>query len=213
MNVRSEHVQGYKEMKIPYNIIRKTEKIKGLVIILPGFGYTVKAPILHFATGAYLNHGYEVLHVNYQYHTDTYDHFTYEELEEAVITDVNAVLDKALSGSDYESYIVMGKSFGTIAMGHVLNKEKLSDSKAIWLTPLLNKGEIVDAMMQSQNKGLCIIGDKDHFYDKKQIDQLNKNNNIEYHILPELNHILEYDNNVLESIDAIKKIIHKIIQF
>lgn len=38
-------VVGYKDIEIPYMLIRKEEGTKRLAIILPGVGYTAQAPL------------------------------------------------------------------------------------------------------------------------------------------------------------------------
>jgi hypothetical protein len=213
MKVHAGIVKGYKEMIVPYEFKSKTENPKGLAIILPGVGYTVKSPLLHFATGAYLNRGYDVLHINYQYQTDQYDHFTFEELKRAVIADVMAVLNETLHGADFTSYYLVGKSFGCIAMGEALNFYPLNNAKTVWLTPHLKEKLVFEAMLNSQNQGLCMIGDKDPFYNKENIEQLQVNRNIDYFIPNGANHALEIDNQIYASIDLVKSVVKKINEF
>jgi hypothetical protein len=167
MKVNEGTITGYKDMIIPYGFVSKTENPKGLTIMLPGIGYTVRSPILHFATGAYLNRGYDVLHINYEYHTEKYDHFTLEELKQAVIADVMTVLHETISEDRFPSYYLFGKSFGTFAMGEALQFKPLRNAKTVWLTPNLKEEIVVDAMMNCRNEGLCMIGIRIHFTAKK----------------------------------------------
>jgi hypothetical protein len=69
---------------------------------------------------------------------------------------------------------------GSLAMGPTLERNILKDAKAVWLTPLLNLKEVFDATLSIKNKGLCIIG---------------------------ANHALEYDLNVIESINVIRNVV------
>jgi hypothetical protein len=213
MKVSAGTTTGYKDMTIPYGFISKTENPKGLAIILPGVGYTVRSPILHFATGAFLNKGYDVLHINYQYHTDQYDYFTHEELKHAVITDVMTVLNKTLRDAHFHSYYLVGKSFGSLAMGEALQFDPLRNAKTVWLTPNLKEEIVVDAIINCRNEGLCIIGDKDPFYNKQIIERLHTNRNMNFYIPQGANHALEMDNQTIESIDLVKNVIKKIAEF
>ncbi|MFE1245359.1 alpha/beta family hydrolase [Fictibacillus sp. NPDC058756] len=213
MNVREGIVKGYKEMKVPYAFLNKTEKPNGLAIILPGMGYTVKSPILHFATGAYLNRGYDVLHINYEYHTDQYDHFTYEELKSTLAPDVMTVLHETLRDADFKSYYLVGKSFGCLAMPEALNFHPLQNAKTVWLTPHLKEKNVFETMLNSQNKGLCMIGDRDSFYNKESLEQLQTNKNIDYFIPPGANHALEIGGQTLESIDLVRRVVKMINEF
>lgn len=213
MKVREGTTTGYKDMTIPYGFISKTENPKGLAIILPGIGYTVRSPLLHFATGAFLNNGYDVLHINYQYHTDQYDHFTLEELKHALIADVMTVLNETLRDDRFQSYYLVGKSFGSLAMGEALQFDPLRNAKTVWLTPNLKEEIVVDAMINCRNEGLCIIGDKDPFYSKLIIDRLHTNQNMKFYIPQGANHALEIDGQTFESIDLVKDVIKKIAEF
>lgn len=213
MNVREGFVKGYKEMKVPYAFLNKTENPKGLAIILPGIGYTVKSPILHFATGAYLNRDYDVLHINYEYHTDQYDHFTYEELKSAVVADVMTVLHETLSDADFKSYYLVGKSFGCLAMPEALNFHSLQNAKTVWLTPHLKEKNVFETMLISQNKGLCMIGDRDSFYNQESVETLQTNRNMAYFIPPGANHALEIGGQTLESIDLVRRVVKMINEF
>lgn len=213
MKVREGSTTGYKDMTIPYGFISKTENPKGLAIILPGIGYTVRSPLLHFATGAFLNNGYDVLHINYQYHTDQYDHFTLEELKHALIADVMTVLNETLRDDRFQSYYLVGKSFGSLAMGEALQFDPLRNAKTVWLTPNLKEEIVVDAMINCRNEGLCIIGDKDPFYSKLIIDRLHTNQNMKFYIPQGANHALEIDGQTFESIDLVKDVIKKIAEF
>ncbi|MBY6037659.1 hypothetical protein KUV80_13395 [Fictibacillus nanhaiensis] len=109
--LRYGSVKGYKDMKVPFAILGKSETPLGLVIMLPGVGYTVHAPLFHFATSGYINKGYDVLHVNYQYYIEAYDECTNEELRSALVHDVHAVLENTLCDVHYGSYYLVGKSF------------------------------------------------------------------------------------------------------
>ncbi|RZT23854.1 MULTISPECIES: alpha/beta family hydrolase [Fictibacillus] len=213
MKVREGIVKGYKEMKVPYAFLNKSENPTGLAIVLPGMGYTVKSPILHFATGAYLNRGYDVLHINYEYHTDPYDHFTFEEVKSALASDVMTVLHEALYDEDYKSYYLVGKSFGCLAMPEALNFAPLQKAKTVWLTPHLKEKNVFETMLNSQNKGLCMIGDRDSFYNKESLEQLQTNRNIDYFIPPGADHALEIDGQTLESIDLVKRVVKMINEF
>ncbi|MDR7071439.1 alpha/beta hydrolase [Fictibacillus barbaricus] len=213
INIRSGHIIGSKEIKVPYNILSIAEKPKGLAILLPGVGYTVQAPVLHYSTGVFLRKDYDVLHVNYQYAKEDYDAFSNEELVEFVKRDVPKVMEEVLKHSTYDSFYLIAKSFGNYAIENLLKNEDLKEAKVIWLTPLLVKEAVFQFMMNSLHKGLCIIGDNDWAYEAELLNQLKQNENIEFFVLPDVNHSLEYDHSVIESVDVLKTVTEKINQF
>jgi hypothetical protein len=68
-------------------------------------------------------------------------------------------------------------------------------------------------MVNSENRGLCIIGDNDRCYVEERFDQLKNKPNLVAKLLPNVNHSLEYDHNMVESIDILKEIINDIQEF
>ncbi|WP_433751172.1 alpha/beta hydrolase [Falsibacillus pallidus] len=202
-------VKGYKEMEIPFRLFQKGST--SLAIILPGSGYTSQAPLLHYAKAVFANKSFDVLQVNYQYHNEDYEDFS--ELGKAIKLDVNVVLDELLTNHTYDQFYFIGKSLGTIAMSSVLNKEIFQGAKAIWMTPLIHRDDVWEAMVNSKHEGLCIIGDKDPCYREERYMKIVENTNITPKLIPNVNHDLEYSGDVLGSIDVLKDIIAVIEQF
>jgi len=123
--------------------------------------------------------------------------------------DVKAVIDDVLSNKTY----LIGKSLGTIAMSNELSRECFKNAKAIWLTPLIQREDGLSSMVKSENKGLCIIGDKDPCYIEERYSRIIENQNITSMLIPNVNHSLEYNENAVESIDVLKNIIAEIERF
>ncbi|ANC76209.1 hypothetical protein ABE65_005045 [Fictibacillus phosphorivorans] len=213
MKERSATISGYKNLKIPYVIQTKTDQPKGLAIMLPGIGYTVKSPLFHFSSGAFLNKGYDVLHVNYPYYSSDYEGYSFEEITSALINDVSTVLNQVIDHSIYKSFYVLGKSFGTMAMPTALDRLPTQNTKAIWLTPRLSSLPVYQTLRTCKQDSLCVIGDKDPFYDEEKINQIIDNSSIACMIHPTANHALEVDGDILSSIDMIKSVIKRIDDF
>ena len=213
MKNRSNYVIGYKNLKIPYVIQTKTDQPKGLAIMLPGIGYTVKSPLFHFSSGAFLNKGYDVLHVNYPYSSTDYEDFSLEEITSALINDVSKVLNEVVDHTIYKSYYVIGKSFGTMAMPTALDMLPSQSTKAIWLTPRLIDEQVFQTLRTCTQDSLCVIGDKDPFYDIDKMNHIIRNPSIECMMPPGANHALEVDNDILTSIDMVKSVMKRIDDF
>lgn len=180
--------------------------------MFPGVGYTVHGPLFHFATGLYLNKGMDILHLEYPYGDSFYD-FTDDQLREAVIYDSGAIIDQVLEDKDYENFYLIGKSFGTIAMSNELNKDRFKKAKAVWLTPLLKRDDVFTAMKESSGKGLCFIGNQDPHYVENRYTQLEQNPNMIMKLYPKVNHSMEYEEDILKSIDIVKDVMRDIDQF
>lgn len=206
-------IKGYKKMDVPYTLLRNEANSKNLAIFLPGIGYTVRSPAFHFSEAIFVNKYFDILKVDYRYNDAMYDDFSMDDLTEAIIYDVRTVIDEVLQEGNYENFYLVGKSLGTIAMSSELQREIFADAKAIWLTPLLHKDEVFDAMLASKNEGLCMIGDNDRCYTADRYNRLLENQNITSKLYPHVNHSMEYDNDPVGSIDVLKSVINEIEHF
>ncbi|MGF2615763.1 alpha/beta hydrolase [Rossellomorea vietnamensis] len=212
-NAVTNSVEGYKGMEVPYSIVSKSEECNNIAIILPGAGYTVQSPLLHFSTSVFLNKSFDVLQINYRYNDKAYDDFSMHEICEAISFDVNLIIDHVFRENSYENIYIAGKSLGTIPMGGVLKRDEFTNAKAIWLTPLIHREDVLKSLMESKNKGLLFIGDNDPYYTSERFEKAKQNPNVTAKLIPESNHILEYNEKTLESIDVLKRIITEIDRF
>lgn len=206
-------IEGYKGYEVPYLMIKQEEASDRLAVMLPGAGYTNQAPLFHYATDIYLQKGYDVLNVNYRYNDEFYDDFTMEELSEAVRFDVAEIIDQLLSESTYENFFLIGKSLGTIALASELQRPLFREAAAIWLTPLIKRPDVFDAMQTLPNRAISFIGDEDRVYDAERWNELNKNPQLELRLVPGTEHSLEIPGKTLASIDIMKDIMAEIEKF
>jgi hypothetical protein len=194
---------------IPYRLIEHKNETKNLVIVLPGAGYSTQAPLLHFTTGLFYSKGFDVLHINY----------TFSRQEMTVLNgvdfagDVQLAIDEAIKNKEYSNYYIVAKSIGTIALSHLLNNSMFKDAKVVWLTPLLQKDDVFNAMVNSDQKGLCIIGDKDTCFIVERFKALENNDNLLLKVVDGGNHNLELDEEPIKSIEILKNVISEINEF
>jgi hypothetical protein len=194
---------------IPFRLIEQKENTNNLVIILPGAGYTTQAPLLHFTTGLFYSKGFDALHINYS--------FSRQELsvlsEETFTKDVELVIDQAIKNKEYSNYYLVAKSIGTIALSYLLNNTMFKEAKVVWLTPLLQRDDVFNAMVNSDNKGLCIIGDKDSCFIVERFERLKNNDDLILKVVDGGNHSLELDEEPIKSIEILKRVISEINEF
>lgn len=209
MRVEKGSIIGYQDIKISYVLLKKSEESKKLGIIMPGAGYTVQAPLLHYATGVLLNKSYDVLHINYQYNSEEYDRFTYEDIVHAIQFDVKAVIDNVLSEKSYEEFGFVAKSIGTIGLGSELARPEFREAKAVWLTPLLSRDIVFERMVDSHQSALCLIGDQDPFFIKERFEKVSEKVNIKAFLIPEVNHSMEHEHDCLKSVEVLKDVVEK----
>jgi hypothetical protein len=195
---------------IPIRLIEQKEETNNLVIVLPGAGYTTQAPLLHFTTGLFYNKGFDVLHINYT--------FSREELsalnERDFARDVQLAIDNAIKDKKYSNYYVVAKSIGTKALSYLLDHTMLKDAKVVWLTPILQNDGVFNAMVNSDNKGLCIFGEEDRVcFIVERFEKLKNNKNLILKVVEGGNHNLELDKEPIKSIEIVKNVISDINEF
>ena len=193
----------------PYRLIEQKEQSNNLAIILPGAGYTTQAPLLHFTTGLFFTKGYDVLHINYSFNREEMAALS----EKDFTKNVQSTIDKALKNKEYRNYFIVAKSIGTIALSYLQPNTKFEISNLIWLTPLIQRDDVFNAMLNSNNKGLCIIGDKDPCFIKDRFERLKSNYHLQIKLIEGTNHSLELDGKPIESIEIVKSVISTINDF
>lgn len=211
--VKTDSITGYKEKDIYYTVLSTDEHAPKLAILLPGAGYTTQAPLLHYSTGVFLHKSVDVLQVNYTYNDKFYDHFSMDELVEAIKFDVGTIIDKVLEEKSYDGYYLVGKSLGTIAMASLLDRKIFHHAKAVWLTPLLNRDDVFESMLHSRNESLCFIGDDDTHYNAERYRQFDNNPKLVTRLLEGADHSLQYKSDPVRSIDLLKTVIKEIDAF
>lgn len=194
---------------IPFRLIEQQETADHLVIILPGAGYTTQAPLLHFTTSLFYTKGFDVLHINYSFSKQELSYLS----EKDFTIEIQRTIGKAIENKKYKNIFVVAKSIGTIALSYLLHNKMLKDAKTIWLTPLLQRDDVFKAMVTSENKGLCIIGDKDSCFIAERFEKLKNNRQLTFHLVEGGNHSLELDGLPIESVEILKGVLMEISNF
>lgn len=213
MKAINNSVTGYNGLEVPFRFIKHDQLSNQLAIFLPGEGYTNSRPLFHFTEDVFINHATDVLQIDYQYREKIYNHFSMEEICDAVKYDVNKVIESVLAEISYDQYYLIGKSLGTIGLSSVINKIEFNDAKIIWLTPLLLRDEVLEAMVQSQHSSLSFLGTNDRNYLEDRYERMIQNPNILSSLIPHINHGMQLEADTLGSIDVLKNVIGDIERF
>ena len=213
MKTINRTIQGDKGQAINYSLVLNQDQTRKLAIFLPGIGYTAKSPLFHYTERLLAEQEYDILRINYDYTNPLYDQYTMAEIDEAVKRDVKQVVDQVLKGSIYEKFFLVAKSLGTIALASELERKKFKGAKTVWLTPLIKHEDVFKAMKECPNPALSFIGDKDHYYDRNRMEELQANSRLDSHVLNEVNHGMDFIGDPLKSIDILKDVIMDIRDF
>ncbi|MGN4422364.1 alpha/beta family hydrolase [Bacillus cereus group sp. MYBK30-1] len=202
-----------KELHINDKVIRYTHIEKGsktICFMFSGSGYNYDKPLFYYATMLMLQNKIDVVHIHYSYDEQLMKK-TMEEITKIMMDDINPVINEVLKSGQYNNSLFLGKSLGTIPMANdLMKREEYSQSKMILLTPLLTFDSIFGSILHSHHEGLLVIGDKDHQYNARQIDQLEQSN-LKIEIVKNANHSLNVGEFETEnSIVALSRVIEKL---
>jgi predicted alpha/beta-hydrolase family hydrolase len=132
-------IQGFRDEAVPNRFLRPEGATDHLAILLPGFGYTLDMPLFYYAENLLLERGWDVLRVEYAYNTrPEFQGLTKPERDRWLLEDTTAAWRAGLGRRAYERVVLIGKSLGTLAMGHLLTMaDPPLNVGAVWLTPML----------------------------------------------------------------------------
>jgi len=207
-------INGYRDEPVPNTLFQQPGSSTRIAIILPGIGYTCQMPLLYYLTRLFLGLGADVLCVEYQYSRRTdFQDLSEDEQKRWLLSDVTAACQIALA-RPYRLVTLVGKSLGTLALGHLLTKEpQLAHSQAIWLTPLL-KDEVLRAQLRETSQhSLLVIGTSDKQYDPSFLEELKAQSNVRTAILERADHSLEIKGQLSNSIKLMGDLMHEIELF
>ncbi|MGH2561754.1 MAG: hypothetical protein ACRDJH_22025, partial [Thermomicrobiales bacterium] len=167
-------ITGHRGEPVPNELVRQDGKTDHLALLLPGFGYTCDMPLFYYAESLLLDAGVDVFRVEYAYNRrEDFLDLPPDGQRAWLLDDVTAAFRSALSQRPYRDLTVIGKSLGTLAMGHLLTTEPpTARTRAVWLTPLLSEDRLRAQMMDFDGRSLLVIGVSDPHYDVAHIDEL-----------------------------------------
>lgn len=168
------------------------EQPRGLVILLPGRGYTCDYPVLHYLRQAAATLSYDVLSVRYSFQVmpQSGGEFSLD----ALAAEVDQVVAQVLQPG-YERVIVVGKSLGTpLAVRYAAEAERL-----ILLTPISTS--VQDA---GDKPILAVSGTADPSYQPELLEQVGAN--VRWIVLDGLDHSLEVRGDWVASLDALEQV-------
>ena len=207
-------ITGYRGLPVPNTMVRTGAGAGRLAVIYPGLRYNTSMPGCYYPALVMLSKGADVLNVEYEYTNLEFQALPDGEQYRWIAADASAAVRAALSAGKYEKITLIGKSLGTIALGHLLAAEpSLKDADFIWLTPVLRDPQIRQAMKTRRHHGLFLIGTADGYYDESLLAEVLQATGGESLVLPGVDHGLEISGDVPGSIRAMETIVRKIDQF
>ncbi|MGI0141396.1 MAG: hypothetical protein ACREBF_01955, partial [Candidatus Micrarchaeales archaeon] len=204
--------------KTPFEntMIKTGKKTDKLAILFPGMGYTCRMPLLYYATAILLGSGFDVLWAEHAYNKNKkFSTLSQAKQNNLIANDVSAIYNAVKNQGTYKNLVLLGKSIGTVAVGELLRREQLPKNlKIIWLTPLLNRPNLVDIMKNcAHENSLTVIGTKDPHYNLAELKSIQKMNKGRLLIIKNVDHGLENDEDFRETLSALGKFTESVKKF
>lgn len=165
------------------------------VVILPGARYPTRAPLLWFAREVALAKGFGVLEVLDEPPAGS-DPFAW----------VRDRATRALDHEPAETTVVIGKSLAS----HVADLARERELPAIWLTPLLDRPEVREAIAQATRPLLMVGGTDDPTW---QPDTVGSSALIDRFELVGHDHSLQIPRDPIASLGSLKKVAKRVERF
>lgn len=208
-------ISGYQGEPVPNTFFQQGGATDHIAIVLPGVRYTCHMPLLYYPTRLLLSMGADVLWVEYTYdQRPGFRALSEAERERWFITDVTAACHTALAQRPYRQVTLVGKSLGTLAMGHLLTADpQLAQAQAIWLTPLLRNERLRAQIRQSKARSLFVIGSADGHYDPASLAEVRAATGGETLVIDGADHSLEIEGDLWRSLQALEQVLRAIQAF
>lgn len=213
MELSSLKVSGYKNRPVPNTFIIQPAPTRHLAIILPGYRHPAEMADLYYAGRVLLTKGADLLRVEYAYfRTDFMEHSESEQAD-WLSGDVLAACNAGLSYRSYNQITLVGKSLGTLAMGHLLADGRFQGANCIWLTPVLTVEWLRSRIEQVHPRSLFIIGTADQYYRPDILKHLEDCTHGRSLVIEGANHGLEIPEDISKSLAALNQIVQAIHEF
>jgi hypothetical protein len=152
--------------------------------------YPTRAPVLWFAREAVMARGWSALEVL----GEPGDH------SEPVVWERDCA-EAALEAVGADRVLVIGKSLASFLAGLVSDR----GLPAAWLTPALDRQEVVDGLARAQQRTLILGGTADSMWVREAIPSTPALEVVE---LPGVDHALQVAGDVAASLDALRTMVH-----
>jgi hypothetical protein len=213
MELSSLDVVGYKNQQVPNTFIIQPTPTDHLGIILPGYRYSADMAVLHYAGRILLEQGADLLRVEYAYYQTDFREQPESEQDKWISSDIFAICNAGLSYRSYRQISLVGKSLGTIAMGHLLGDSRFQNATCIWSTPILTVEWLLSRIEQVRPHSLFINGTADELYQPDTLKHLESVTKGRAVVVEGANHGLEIPDSISKSLMALNQIVQALQEF
>ena len=208
-------LQGYRGKAVPNRFLRPEGAVDHLAVLLPGFGYTLDMPLFYYAEKLLLERGWDVLRVEYAYNTHPeFQTLPAPERHRWLLADAAAAWRAGLERRAYERVVLIGKSLGTLAMGHLLTvTDPPPTVGAVWLTPLLSEESLRQQIRDYGGPSLFVIGTADPHFDPVALEEMQVATIGEAVVVRNADHGMDIPGDPIASVRAVERVVEALGRF
>jgi len=212
---QSWKIAGYEGRSVSNRVFSFGESNERLAVMLPGYAYSIAAPLFHYGGQLLSSLGFDLLAVDYRYNENReFRAASDDQRKRWFAFDVHAVYESVLGRARYKRLLFFGKSMGTIAMLDIIERPLPWEKTGfVWLTPAAAEGELLRALRRHAVPSLVVVGSKDHFYRQEEIEQLSALRHVDTKVVEGADHGMEYPDQPLRSVRVLPEILDSIAQF
>lgn len=180
-----------------------------VALILPGRGYTAQGPVLHYPGLWFIQHGYDLISVDYEF-----GEMSYPEMVAHAIACAAAVWSTATLNHRYSRIALVGKSLGTQAMARLIDHTSdLGLARCVWLTPIFADNAVMESIEEHKPRSLFVGGTSDATFDSTRMERAISATGGSRLVLDGANHSLERPGDVRASVAAISTLLDALERF
>ena len=206
-------ITGHRGLPVPNQLLRPRGPIEHLVVLLPGYRYTLDMPLFYYAENRALEVGADVLRVEVAYvRVAEFQAADDDEQRRWLLEDTEAALHATLAQRSYRGVTLVGKSLGTRAMAHLLAGAPEAWD-AVWLTPVLAEPPVVAGVRSFSGRSLVVIGTADPHYDPALLADLAAKPGIETIVVDGADHGMDIPGDPVASVRALGRYVEALVRF
>ncbi len=172
-------------------------------------------PLFYYAENLLLDRGWDVLRVEYAYNKHPeYQTLSAPERHQWLLADATAAWRVALGQRSYERVVLIGKSLGTLAMGHLLTTPAPPPTLgAAWLTPLFGEERLRQQIRQYGGPSLFVIGTADPHFDPVVLEEMQVATIGEAVVVRNADHGMDIPGDPIASVRAVERVVEALGRF
>lgn len=171
-------------------------------------------PLFYYAENLLLEQGWDVLRVEYAYNQHPeFQTLPETERERWLLADATAAWRAGLGQRTYERVVLIGKSLGTLAMGHLLTTTDQPSVSAVWLTPMLAEERLRQQIRQYGGPSLFVIGAADPHFDPEVMEAMQAATKGEAVVVSDADHGMDSPGDSVASVRAVERVIEALGRF